>query len=139
MVEKLRLRQFTLAFKLRIVSYYESLQDGRHMRDRSLGFVSKKSGISRQCIRNWVRDKDKLVNQSRKHFRSKVKYTKDRCECEEMERMIVDWLKVERSKGVCISEKSLRSKAIEFYNEIHPEEENETLFVSNRMRTCKLE
>ena len=36
---KIELRQFSLAFKLKIVKYYESLQDDRPIREKSMGFV----------------------------------------------------------------------------------------------------
>ena len=39
---KLKLRQFSLAFKLKIAKYYESLQDDRPIREKSMGFVCKK-------------------------------------------------------------------------------------------------
>ena len=42
-----------------------------------------------------------------------------------MEEAIKDWLIAERSKGVCICEKTLKKKAIQIYNEVHPEEEPE--------------
>ena len=42
MVAKLKLRQFTLGFKLRIIRYFESLQDGRRIRLKRKGFFSKK-------------------------------------------------------------------------------------------------
>ena len=57
MVEKLKIRKFSLAFKIRMIRYYESLQDGRHVRERSLGYVCKKTGIHRQSLRNWIKTK----------------------------------------------------------------------------------
>ena len=64
MIAKLKLRQFSIAFKVRIIRYYESLQDDRHIRLKSLGFVSNKTGILRQSLRNWIKNKDVLLNQN---------------------------------------------------------------------------
>ena len=64
MIAKLKLRQFSIAFKVRIIRYYESLQDDRHIRLKSLGFIANKTGILRQSLRNWIKNKDVLLNQN---------------------------------------------------------------------------
>ena len=57
-IAKLKLRQFTISFKVKIIRLFESLQDGRPIKERSLGFVSKKAKIHRKSFRAWLRDKD---------------------------------------------------------------------------------
>ena len=52
------LRQFTIMFKIRMIGLYERLQDGRPLRQRSLGFVSKRIGIARQTLILWIKTKD---------------------------------------------------------------------------------
>ena len=47
----MKLRQFSVAFKIKIIKYFESLQ-GRPIKERSLGFVSKKAKINRQSLRS---------------------------------------------------------------------------------------
>ena len=51
----MKLRQFLVAFKIKIIRYFESLQ-GRHIKESSLGFVSKKAKISRQSLRSWLKN-----------------------------------------------------------------------------------
>ena len=115
MISKLKLRQFSIAFKVRIIRYYESLQDDRHIRLKSLGFVSNKTGILRQCLRNWIKNKEVLLNQKDKFKRSKIFGGTHRCQCEFMEMLVVDWLKDERAKGVCVSSRSLTIKAVQVH------------------------
>ena len=75
----MKLRQFLVAFKIKIIRYFESLH-GRPNKERSLGFVSKKAKISRQSLRSWLKNKDILVAQFKKHDRKKIKSIVDRCE-----------------------------------------------------------
>ena len=73
---KLKLRQFTLSFKVKVVRYFESLQDNRPIRERSLGFVSKKANINRQSLRRWLKDRVLLLAQEKKHIRFKRLFLK---------------------------------------------------------------
>ena len=84
---------------------------------------AKKTGIHRQSLRNWIKNKNLLMSQNRKHFRVKIPNLAERCECNVMESTAVNWLNYQRSKGVCVSEKDLKTKAIQTYEEIHPEVE----------------
>ena len=97
-----KLRQFSLAFKVKIVKYYESLQDNRPIRERSIGFVSKKAHIHRQCLKKWLKTRVRLFDELNKHGRYKMKPVSDKCECPVMERLVKDWVIAERSHGVCI-------------------------------------
>ncbi len=119
-----KLRPFSLAFKVKIIKYYESLQAIRpvlNIKERSLGFVSKRAKICRQSLRDWIRDKDIINEQLHKHQRFKRSpQNSSKCICKEMEDRLTEWLHNERSKGACIDSVILRSKAERYYNEIHP-------------------
>ncbi len=70
------LRQFSLAFKLKIIKYYERLQASNPplpITERSLGFVSKKVKISRQCLRDWLKKRIEISEEVNKHLRFKTK------------------------------------------------------------------
>ncbi len=116
------LRQFSLAFKLKIIKYYERLQacsPSIPITERSLGFVAKKAKISRQCLRVWLKKRTEISEEVNKHLRFKTKPSNTKCMCDEMERRLTVWLQAEREKGACIDSVILRSKGEQFYNEIH--------------------
>ena len=108
----MKLRQFLVAFKIKIIRYFESLQ-GRPNKERSLGFVSKKAKISRQSLRSWLKNKDILVAQFKKHDRKKIKSIVDRCECE-----VKNWVVEQRENGACLDGCAIKCKAIQLYNDI---------------------
>ncbi len=96
------LRQFSLAFKLKIIKYYERLQASNPplpITERSLGFVSKKVKISRQCLRDWLKKRIEISEEVNKHLRFKTKPSNTKCLCDEMERRLTVWLQAEREKG----------------------------------------
>ena len=118
---KIKLRQFSLAFKVKIVKYYESLQDNIHIRERSLGFVAKKTHIHRQSLKKWLKSKVRLFEEFQKHVRVKMKSVVDRSECPAMECALKAWVIENRTNGVCIDGQVVTAKAAQIYNEIHPE------------------
>lgn len=127
-MSKLKLRQFSLAFKIKIVNFYESLQDGRPIRERSLGFVCKTAHIHRQSLKKWIDSKPALMVQHQKHGRKKIKSKKERCECEAMELKLMNWIDTKRNEGVCIDGTSIISRGKQIYDEIHPEIEPPNFF-----------
>jgi hypothetical protein len=90
------LRQFSLAFKLKIIKYYERLQacsPSIPITERSLGFVAKKAKISRQCLRVWLKKRTEISEEVNKHLRFKTKPSNAfKCMCDEMERRLTVWL-----------------------------------------------
>ena len=119
MAPKLKLRQFSIAFKIKMIRYYESLQDGRPLKERSLGFVCKQSSIHRQSLTNWLKNKEILYEQISKFNRAKLNRS-DRSECPHMEIKLKDWVIDNRQRGVCIDGAAIIAKGKQIYEEIHP-------------------
>ena len=112
-------RRFTIEFKMKIVLFYESLQQNVKAKDKSINLIARISEIDRRVLSRWIKNKDSLSDVVDKRHRTKCEYKSDRSICPEMESRLYEWIINQRLKGACLSSVEIRNKGIEFYNFIH--------------------
>jgi transposase-like protein len=97
-------RQFTLAFKLKVIKHYED--------SKSFSRTSKEFIIDRKTLRSWVASKEQIKKTNLKSKRTKREYNGSRTVYPEMERQVYSWLIENRIKGVCVGSREIKLKAL---------------------------
>ncbi len=100
---------FFLDFLINLFIYLQSLQ-----------YLANKIDIDRRVVTRWVKDKDAIFASKHKRKLKRLQNKKDRCLCPAMEVLVDQWFCSVRAKNSCVDGDTIRSKAREIYNEVHP-------------------
>jgi transposase-like protein len=110
---------YTIAFKLRVLTKYDELGGNKSR-------TAKECGVSRQCVQDWVRDRESLEQtkkerqiavRKRRHVPSTDQMRQERGKFPHLEERVVTWIKDLRQKGVTISGDSIKRYAKIVYEE----------------------
>jgi transposase-like protein len=101
---------YTIAFKLRVLTKYDELGGNKSR-------TAKECGVSRQCVQDWVRDRESLEQtkkerqiavRKRRHVPSTDQMRQERGKFPHLEERVVTWIKDLRQKGVTSAETASR-------------------------------
>jgi hypothetical protein len=97
-----RYRSYTLALKLSVLNYLEN---------HSVTNTARKYKIDRKLVRGWFAKKDKILSQSKKHLRKRVK-KQVHGRWPDFESNLYEWFKSLRDNGQCVSSRMIQAQAI---------------------------
>jgi hypothetical protein len=97
-------KQYSLSFKLKVISYYEL--------NKSLSQAAKEYIVDRKTIRKWIASKESIKKTNVKTRRKKVQRQSTQVEHPEMEAELYRWIKSVRADGGCIDGKAIKRRAL---------------------------
>ena len=119
-------KSYSLGTKFEILRKYDELGGNKSK-------VAKLCGVSRQCLQDWVRDRERLEQaraerqvtvRKRRYLPSGEEAAKERAKFPRLEAEVVSWIKELRDKGVTVSGSAIQRHAKKVYEEFYPEEDN---------------
>ncbi|CAF1110790.1 unnamed protein product, partial [Brachionus calyciflorus] len=145
-------RRFTNYFKTKVVLFYRKQKELREITSAqnkennppnnqeklsqgskfeqvygSICYIARVSGIDRRQIAYWIEHGDEILESTFKKTTFKVKSKTSTCICSPMELKLSDWILEKRESGNSISGFQIKARAIQIYNEFHPNENTETI------------
>ena len=103
-------RQFTLAFKLKVIRHYEIF--------KSYVRTSREFVVDRKTLRGWVSGKEELKRTKLRTQRTKRQYKDTKTQYPNMESELYTWIKYNRTQGACIGGRQILLKALEIMKNI---------------------
>lgn len=104
-----RYKNYTLSFKLNVLDYVSK-------NNNNITHASRHFNIDRKVIRNWRKNKSKIVSQSHKTESFRIKKS-PHPRYKEMEEVLYDWVVEQRDLGLCVSQRSIKRKALEIVSQ----------------------
>ena len=86
----------------------------------SLCQMERITKINRQTITVWIKQKGQILDSVSKRNRVRLSPKNDKCLCPLMEYRLKELVLTKRSLGCCIDMVTIKSKAINIFNNIHP-------------------
>ena len=107
-------RKFTLEFKAKVINAYLTADP-----KVSLSQMERMTKINRQTITAWIKKKEQILDSNSKRHRARLSPKINKCLSPLMESRLKEWILTKRSFGCCIDTATIKSKAINIFNDIH--------------------
>ncbi|CAF1085979.1 unnamed protein product [Brachionus calyciflorus] len=108
--KKHRIRR-TLHFKKKVISFHKN---GNSINKTALEFQ-----LDRRVVSRWIKVETKIINTKLQRNRFAVSSEKNNAMYPAMENQLANWISEKRNLGCCITAHSIKSKAIECFNELY--------------------
>ena len=118
MENKKNLKRYSIEYKCNCIAFYLDILAVNPA--TSYTSTSKRLNLDRRILTRWIKNKEKIFDTKNKRSCSRLRNKIDTSLCSQMELQLKKWLLELWGKDICIDGDTIKSKATEIYNEIHP-------------------